>query len=103
MGEALAGYLGAVGIRTRIRTLERAALFTAWREQKLKGVIMGLNGAGGNAATRLEAFVTRGGILASAPLPAIQAMFRRPAPANHPAKRESALPPLHRHAYTRAT
>src|SRR3989475_2112975 len=52
MGEALAGYLGAVGIRTRIRTLERAALFTAWREQKLKGVIMGLNGAGGNAATR---------------------------------------------------
>jgi ABC-type transport system substrate-binding protein len=61
MGEALAGYLGAVGIRTRIRAMERAAFLTAWRERKLRGVLMGLNGAGGNAATRLEAFVTRTG------------------------------------------
>src|SRR5262245_31107837 len=57
MGEALAGYLGAVGIRTRVRTMERAAYLTAWREKKLKGVLMGLNGSGGNAATRLEAYV----------------------------------------------
>jgi len=36
MGEALAQYLGAVGIRTRIRAMERAAMTTAWRERKLK-------------------------------------------------------------------
>ena len=49
MGEALAAYLQTIGIRTRIRTMERAALTTAWREQKLKNVIVGITGAGGNA------------------------------------------------------
>src|SRR5882762_1619760 len=47
MGESLAQYLGAVGIRTRIRTMERAAMTTAWRERKLKNVIVGITGAGG--------------------------------------------------------
>src|SRR5438477_3395154 len=51
-GEALAAYLQNVGIRTRIRTMERAAMTTAWRERKLKNVIVGITGAGGNAATR---------------------------------------------------
>src|SRR5215831_1695735 len=55
MGEALAAYFQAVGIRTKIRTMERAAMTTAWRERKLKNVIIGITGAGGNAATRLEA------------------------------------------------
>ncbi|HEX2440142.1 MAG TPA: ABC transporter substrate-binding protein, partial [Methylomirabilota bacterium] len=31
MGEALAGYLLNVGIRTKLRTMERAAMTTAWR------------------------------------------------------------------------
>ncbi len=30
MGEAVAGYLGAIGIRTKIRTMERAAFVSAW-------------------------------------------------------------------------
>ena len=34
----------------------------AWRERKLKNVIVGITGAGGNAATRLEAYVSKGGI-----------------------------------------
>ena len=58
--EALANYLQAVGIRTRVRTMERAAFLTAWREKKLKGVIMGLGAPAGNAATRIEAYVTQG-------------------------------------------
>src|SRR5207245_803528 len=40
MGEALAGYLQAVGIRTRIKTMERAAFQTAWRETSM-GFIAG--------------------------------------------------------------
>src|SRR5262249_45065249 len=35
-GEAIANYLAAVGIRMKIRTMERAAFFSAWREGKLK-------------------------------------------------------------------
>ena len=56
MGEAIVSYLQAVGIRTRMRTMERAAFLTAWREKKLHGRDAGrVSGAGGNAATRLEA------------------------------------------------
>ena len=40
-GEAIANYLAAVGIRMKIRTMERAAFFSAWREGKLKGVVFG--------------------------------------------------------------
>ena len=57
----------AVGIKTRIKTMERAAMTAAWRERKLKNVIIGITGAGGNAATRLEAYVSKGGIYTSGP------------------------------------
>jgi peptide/nickel transport system substrate-binding protein len=96
MGEALAGYLGAVGIRTRIRTLERAAFLTAWREKRLKGVLMGLNGSGGNAATRLEAYVTTSGIFAYGVVPEVEDLFKRQAREIDRAKRESLLHQIQR-------
>src|SRR5207245_2958947 len=51
MGEAIVGYLQTIGIRSRVRNMERAAYTTAWREHKLKGLLIGITGAGGNAAT----------------------------------------------------
>jgi peptide/nickel transport system substrate-binding protein len=96
MGEALAGYLRAVGIRTRIRTMERAAFLTAWREKKLKGVLMGLNGAGGNAATRLEAYVTRTGIYAYGVLPEVEDLFQRQARELDRTRREALLHQIQR-------
>src|SRR5437879_11528435 len=36
MGEAVAGYLQALGIRTSIQTMERATFLTAWREKKFR-------------------------------------------------------------------
>ena len=96
MGEALAGYLQAVGIRTRIRTMERAAFLTAWREKKLKGVLMGLNGAGGNAATRLEAYVTRTGIYAYGVLPEVEDLFQRQAREIDRTRREALLHQIQR-------
>ena len=96
MGEALAAALGSVGIRTRIRTMERAAFLTAWREKKLRGVIMGLNGSGGNAATRLEAYVTRTGIYAYGVLPEVEDLFQRQAREMDRAKREALLHQIQR-------
>ena len=64
MGEALQGYFQAVGIRTRQRTMERAAYFSAWREKKLHGVILVVSATFGNAATKLEPYVTKNGIYA---------------------------------------
>src|SRR5207249_10127971 len=68
MGEAIANYLRAVGIRTRIKNMERAAFLTAWREQKIPGVIIALGAPSGNAATRLEPFVTRHGLSSYRPI-----------------------------------
>jgi peptide/nickel transport system substrate-binding protein len=90
-GEAVAGYLQAVGIRTRIRTMERATFLTAWREHKLTGVIVGIAGAAGNAATRLEAYVTKGGIYSSGVLPEVEDLFQRQARELDRKKREALL------------
>jgi len=62
--EALINYLQAIGIRTKLRPLERAAFLKAYQEKKLKNIIYSLSGTFGNAATRIEAFVASGGIYA---------------------------------------
>jgi len=70
-------YFAAVGIRTRLRTMERAALLSAWRDKKLRGVFVGASGSAGNASTRLEAFATSKGGLAYGTIPEVEALFSR--------------------------
>jgi len=89
MGEALAAYLQSVGIRTKIRTMERAAMTTAWREKKLKNVIVGITGAGGNAATRLDAYISKNGVYTSGVIPEVEDLFQRQARETDVKKREA--------------
>jgi len=103
MGEALAQYLGAVGIRTRIRTMERAAMTTAWRERKLKNVIVGITGAGGNAATRLDAYVSRNGIYTAGVMPDVEDLFQRQARETDVKKREALIHQIQQILYDRLT
>ena len=84
MGDAIQGYFGAVGIRTRSRTMERAAYFSAWREKKLHGVILVISATFGNAATKL-------GIYAYGTLPEIDDLFVRQGRELDPRKREAQL------------
>ncbi len=56
-GEAIASYLGAIGIRTRIRTMERAAFYAALPTKKLHGICMCIAASTGNASTRLAPIV----------------------------------------------
>jgi peptide/nickel transport system substrate-binding protein len=91
MGEGLVNYLQAVGIKTRLRTMERAAFLSAWREKKLKGVIMGLGAPAGNAATRIEVYVTKNGIYSSGVVPEIEDLFARQARELDRKKREALL------------
>ena len=79
LGEAVANYLQAIGIRSRVKTMERAAFLAAWREKKLKGLLIGATGAAGNAAARLEPFVTKNGIYAYGVLPELEDLFVRQA------------------------
>jgi peptide/nickel transport system substrate-binding protein len=76
LAEAVTNNLQAVGIRTRLRPLERAAFFAAYSEKKLKNIIQGASGAFGNAATRLEAFVVTGGTYVYGGYPDLDGLFQ---------------------------
>ena len=79
-GEAVLDNLQAVGIRANLRPLERAAFFEGYSNQKFKrGVIQAASGAFGNAATRLAAFVVKGGPYAYGNYPDIDALFEQQA------------------------
>jgi peptide/nickel transport system substrate-binding protein len=91
LAEGLVNYLQQVGIRTRMRSMERAAFLSAWREKKIKGVIMGLGAPAGNAATRIEVYVTKNGIYSSGVVPEIEDLFQRQARELDRKKREVLL------------
>ena len=83
--------LQAVGIKTRLRPLERAGFLKAYQEKKLKNIIHGLSGIFGNAATRLEPFVISGGAYAYGGYPDIDGLFKEQASELDPKKRAALL------------
>src|SRR5262249_9811593 len=89
--EPVVNYLNAVGIRVKLRPLERAAFYRAWAEKRFKGVIQGQSGAFGNAATRIEAFVAGGGTYVAGSYPDIDGLFREQASELDPKRREATL------------
>src|SRR5262245_5098177 len=91
LAEAVANYMQVIGIRSRVRTMERAAFLAAWREKKLKGLLIGATGAAGNAAARLEPFVTKNGIYAYGVLPELEDLFVRQAKEQDKKQREAML------------
>jgi peptide/nickel transport system substrate-binding protein len=78
MGEAVANDLAKVGIRTRMRSMERATFMEAWRSKKLNGVIVTVSAAPGSTAVRLESFVISSAPYASGGYPAASAGARSP-------------------------
>jgi peptide/nickel transport system substrate-binding protein len=75
----------AVGPRTkaravRFRPFERAAFFEGYSNQKFKsGIVQAASAAFGNAATRLAAFVVKGGPYAYGNDPEIDTLYQRQA------------------------
>ena len=57
VADAALNSLNAVGIRVRMRPMERAAFYAAWRDKKLRGLFLTAVGNSGNAATRAESFM----------------------------------------------
>jgi peptide/nickel transport system substrate-binding protein len=96
MAEAVAGYLGAIGIKVRVRSLERPAMFAAWRGKTLQGVILAASGAIGSAATRLENYVVSWGEFAYGGYPDLDELFRQQARERDPKRREEMLHELQR-------
>ena len=91
VGESVVNYLNAVGIRVKMRTMERAAFYTAWKEKKLPSLSIVGAGASGNAATRVEAFIYSKGTYAYGGYPDIDELFQQQAVERDKAKREALL------------
>ena len=90
-GEAVGSYLAAVGIKTRIRTMERAAFYSALATKKLKGLCVCVNAVYGNAASRLSETVPGDGIFAYGSFPDMDDLYRRQADETNAPKREAML------------
>ena len=81
-----------MGIRVKLRPLERAAFFNGYADKKYKNIIQGASGAFGNAATRLEPFVvSTGGPTPTAAIPTSTGSSRSRRPSPTPQAREAML------------
>jgi peptide/nickel transport system substrate-binding protein len=89
--EAIGNYLGAVGIKTKIRTMERAAFFSAWATKKLRGVCMCVVALYGNAASRMAEWVPSSGTYAYGGYPDVDALYKQQAVETDRKKREALL------------
>src|SRR5882762_8660991 len=89
--EAAVNYMTAVGIRVRIRTLERASFYAAWREKKLRGIFMVAAGNSGNAASRVAEFIYSKGSYAYGGYPDIDDLVIQQARERDVRKREALL------------
>jgi peptide/nickel transport system substrate-binding protein len=79
LGEAAMNSLAEVGIRLKLRPMERAAFTKEYGEKKYRNLIQGGSGAFGNAATRMETFVVKGGTYVYGSYPDIDELFAQQA------------------------
>jgi peptide/nickel transport system substrate-binding protein len=89
--EAAINGLQSVGIRARLRPMERAAFYKADQDRQFKHLVRVGSGTAGNAATRIEAFVVSGGIRSYGSSPDIDALFRDQAVEMDRKRRETLL------------
>ena len=101
-GEAVVANFGSVGIRMKVRTMERAAFQTAWFGKKLHGVCLCTVASYGNAATRLADQVQADGAYARGVDPDVEALYKQQAKEGDKKKREAMLHQMQQLLYDRA-
>jgi peptide/nickel transport system substrate-binding protein len=89
--EPVVSFLSAIGVRTRLRTLERAAFYAQVREKKIRPLVYMASAAAGNAATRLDAFVAAGGVYTYGSYPDIEGLIQEQAGERDRKRREATL------------
>jgi peptide/nickel transport system substrate-binding protein len=99
LGEAIVNDLTAVGIRTTLRPVERAADQAAHREKTYKTLALQSSAALGSAATRLGAFVTSTGAQSWIKDPEIDAWYAQQATERDRQKRQALLHKIQQKLY----
>ena len=100
--EAAMNDLTAVGIRAKVRPMERAAHQAALKEKTLRHLAFQGSGAFGNAATRLDAFATSKGAQSWIKDPEIDAWYEQQAGERDRKKRETLLHKIQQKLYDEA-
>jgi peptide/nickel transport system substrate-binding protein len=91
VAESVVNGLTAVGIRVKMRAMERAAFYSDWKDKKLRGLFLTAVGNSGNAASRVEAFIQSKGAYAYGGYPDIDDLFQQQARERDVKKREALL------------
>jgi peptide/nickel transport system substrate-binding protein len=91
IAEAVVDNLLNVGIRTKLRPIERAAFIKGFSEKKYKNLIQAGPGAFGNAATRIEAHLVKGGVFVYGSYPDIDELYAQQTAELDRGKREAIL------------
>jgi peptide/nickel transport system substrate-binding protein len=91
VAESVVNDLNSVGIRVKMRQMERATFYSAWREKKLRGLFLTAVGNSGNAASRVEAFIFSKGSHAYGGYPDLDDLFLQQARERDRKKREALL------------
>jgi peptide/nickel transport system substrate-binding protein len=100
--EGVVNDLGAIGIRTKVQPLERAAMQAAQRDKKVKNLTRMGSGAPGNAATRVEAFMYSHGVQSFLKDPEIDQWFEQQSRERDRTKRQVLLHKIQQKVYDEA-
>jgi len=101
LGEAIVGYFRAVGIRLKMRPMERGAYFALISSKKATGVCVCTSSLYGNAASRMSEVIPSDGAYAYGGYPDIDALFKQQAAETDRKKREALLHQIQRLVYER--
>ena len=101
VAEAIGNYLAAVGIRTKLRPMERAAYLTQWRDKKFTGIHQAGAGGLGNAATRVQNYFTKEGLYSWGSYPDFEDLYLQQARELDSKRRETLLHQIQRLAHER--
>jgi len=91
VAESVVNDLNAAGVRVRLRAMERATFYSAWKDKKLRGIFMTAAGNSGNAGSRVESFIQSKGAYAYGGYPDIDDLFLQQARERDAKKREAIL------------
>jgi peptide/nickel transport system substrate-binding protein len=91
LGEAIIGNLQAVGIKLKMRPMERAAYFSSLQTKKLKGLCVCSSALYGNAASRMSEIYPTEGAYAYGGYPDVDALYKQQARETDRKKREALL------------
>jgi peptide/nickel transport system substrate-binding protein len=102
VGEAAANDLQQVGIRLKLRIMERAAYEQEYVDKKLRHVLLTGSGAPGNAPTRLDAYVVTGGRYVYGSYPDVDGLFSEQVNETNPRVRKQIVDKIQQILYERA-